>query len=322
MPVLSVIIPVYNVAKYIGKCARTLFEQSFEEIEYIFVDDCTPDNSVSIIEGLLAEYPEKKERVKIVRHSVNRGLSASRNTGLSFASGRFVAFCDSDDYVCANMYEIMCRKATLLQADIVYCNFYEDHGDRIVPHKAMDILCDKNSLLHSVLNSWFAIWNMIIKRDLFIKNKIMFPDGYAYREDFCVIVPLFYYASKVIKTDDFLYYYNKRNSGSILSTSNKEAYRDIIFCDLKVIDFLRGKELESVYQKSLAWMILRDKQDLVLESDKHLEFLGIYPQSHKYIFSCPFLNFKMKCLMWLLVHHMSLVVSSIIKLKVYINMNR
>lgn len=105
MPKISVIVPIYKVEKYIGRCARSLFEQSLEDMEFIFVDDCSPDNSISIVKTMAEDYPKRKNQIKFLHHKVNRGLTTTRNTGLSVATGDYIAYCDSDDWFDLTMYE-------------------------------------------------------------------------------------------------------------------------------------------------------------------------------------------------------------------------
>ena len=103
-PKVSVIIPVYNVEKYIERCARSLLEQSLKDIEYIFVDDCSPDNSITMLENILKEYPERQPLVKILFHEPNRGLAYTRQEGVDAAKGEYIIHCDSDDWVEPEMY--------------------------------------------------------------------------------------------------------------------------------------------------------------------------------------------------------------------------
>ena len=118
-PKISVIVPVYGVEKYIERCARSLFEQTLEDIEYIFVDDCTPDNSISILCKVLSDYPNRKKQVKILHHEKNKGLAQARQTGLKIASGEYIAHCDSDDWVDKDLYEIAHNKAKSESLDVV-----------------------------------------------------------------------------------------------------------------------------------------------------------------------------------------------------------
>ena len=94
---ISILTPIYGVEKYIEQCARSLFEQSYASIEYIFVDDCTPDKSIGILQSLLKEYPERAQQVRIIHHDRNRGVGAARQTALMAATGDYLLFADSDD---------------------------------------------------------------------------------------------------------------------------------------------------------------------------------------------------------------------------------
>ncbi len=94
---VSVIIPVYGVEKYIERCTRSLFEQTLDDMEFIFVNDCTKDNSIAIIERIAEEYPLRKSQIHILNHQVNKGLPIARQTGLRVATGEYIAHCDSDD---------------------------------------------------------------------------------------------------------------------------------------------------------------------------------------------------------------------------------
>ena len=93
---ISIIVPIYNVEQYIERCARSLFEQTYDDIEYVFVDDCSPDNSLNILYEVLNDYPHRISNVKIIRHIENKGLTAARNSGLEVATGDYIAHCDSD----------------------------------------------------------------------------------------------------------------------------------------------------------------------------------------------------------------------------------
>lgn len=98
-PKVSILVPIYGTELYIEKCARTLFEQTYDNIEFIFVNDCTRDNSVNVLKRVLEEYPLRKSQTRIIEHKENKGLAGSRLTGLQNATGEYVWCVDSDDYV-------------------------------------------------------------------------------------------------------------------------------------------------------------------------------------------------------------------------------
>ena len=131
---ISVCIPVYGVDNYIEQCARSLFEQTMQEgIEFIFVNDCTPDKSIEILKQVLEEYPHRKDQVKILHHDQNKGLVAARDTALQIARGDYIIHCDPDDWVELDMYETMYNEAVKNDADMVYCGAQRHYDDRIIP---------------------------------------------------------------------------------------------------------------------------------------------------------------------------------------------
>ncbi|MGM9861927.1 MAG: glycosyltransferase family 2 protein, partial [Muribaculaceae bacterium] len=120
-PKVSVIIAVYGAERWIDRCARSLFEQTLSDIEYIFVDDCSPDRSIDVMQHTLADYPERRHQVHILRHDHNQGVAAARTTGMKAATGEYMIHCDPDDWVEPQTYRLMYDKAIATDADIVTC---------------------------------------------------------------------------------------------------------------------------------------------------------------------------------------------------------
>ena len=109
---VSVIVPVYKVEQYIEKCVRSLMEQTMKEgIEFIFINDCTPDDSMQILESVVGEYPDRADQVVIWNNSSNVGVSESRRKGIELAKGEYIGWCDSDDWCEKEMFEKMCKVA-------------------------------------------------------------------------------------------------------------------------------------------------------------------------------------------------------------------
>ena len=129
MPKISVIVPVYGVERYMERCARSLFEQTLDDIEFIFVDDCSPDRSLDILNEVLEEYVDRQLQTQIVRLDQNGGLPNARKVGLRLATGNYIIHCDSDDWVERDMYRAMYEKAIKTNADMVVCDFMVTDGD-------------------------------------------------------------------------------------------------------------------------------------------------------------------------------------------------
>lgn len=317
MPKVSVIVPIYNVSLYVEKCARSLMEQTLEDIEYIFVDDCTPDNSLQILEETIKDYPHRQRQIKIVRHEVNRGLTSARNSGLSCVTGDYVAHCDSDDWVEPTMYEKLYNKAVEDNADVVYSDIRMAFKNDSEIYTAATYSVDKIQLIRNYISSnWTCLVNMVAKHDLYKKNNLKSPIHLCYCEDFWLSVRLFHYAKKISYYNEAFYNYNRINETSIVHRLNKKTEKDEQKAYLETIDFFSKEACLDCYEKELSWRILKSKQELVLDVDEHDKFGEIYPDAHRYIWSCPYINRKLKVFMYLLVKDFRWLLNLILKTRV------
>jgi len=170
---VSIIVPVYNVEKYLEKCLDSIVNQTLKDIEIIVVNDGTKDNSQEIIDKYVKKYPKKvKGYIK-----ENGGLSSARNYGLKYANGEYIAFVDSDDYVELDMFEKMYNKAISSNFDIVACDLFYVYDDKKVEafSNINNDIFTKEEIKRSMINIYPAAWNKIYKKDLF-KHKIYFKD--------------------------------------------------------------------------------------------------------------------------------------------------
>ena len=188
---VSIIVPVYNVSKYIERCARSLFEQTLQDMEFIFVDDGSPDDSMEILHAVLSEYPYRKNQVKIITHAKNKGLVAARNAGVRFAHGEYIAHCDSDDWVELDMYERLYKEAKGNSADLVACDFIMEYASYNEIRGCNHCIDDKITLLKAYIGSgWTVLWNKLVHRDLYFKNNVWGYEGYDFCEDYGLSVRL------------------------------------------------------------------------------------------------------------------------------------
>ncbi len=179
---VSVIIPIYKVEKYIEKCVRSLFDQTLYSIEYIFIDDCSPDDSLQILYNVIQEYPERESYVKIIKHMQNLGVGKSRQDGINAATGKYIIHCDPDDWIDPDMYESLYKKATEDNSDIVLCDYmthngqYSTYCSQYVPEITSDLLlamlCGVKS---QTANGLWSLWNKLIKAECYV--------GCNFRED-------------------------------------------------------------------------------------------------------------------------------------------
>ncbi|MEI8273801.1 MAG: glycosyltransferase family 2 protein, partial [Paludibacter sp.] len=221
-PKVSILVPVYNVSKYIERCARSLFEQTFQDIEYIFVDDASSDNSIDLLNNVLLDYPIRQKQVSILNNKKNQGVGISRNIAIDFSKGEYIAFIDSDDYIESNTIEVLYNFSVLENADIVVfdmeieCNHHKEIiSDKILVHKEENL---KNILTEEISHN---LCNKFVRSRLYKMNECRIPNGLNYHEDFYVCVRLFFYAEIIKKIDKVFYHYVYTNSVSITKRMSK-----------------------------------------------------------------------------------------------------
>lgn len=214
---VSVIVPIYNVEKYIERCARSLFEQTLDDIEYIFVDDCTPDASLSVLNEVLCKYPERYDQVKIIRHNKNCGLPTARKTGVENAVGNYVVHCDSDDWVDANLYEMMYEVAIKNKADIVVCDFIVHRPNKLELKKGTRTSnIDEYKLNLLFQKDPVSMVNKLIRHQIY-ENVIEYPK-LNMGEDMATSLQLIRYCKKVSFVEDACYHYD----GTTISITRQE----------------------------------------------------------------------------------------------------
>lgn len=210
----SIIVPVYNVEKYLDKCLASILEQTYNDFECIIIDDGSPDNSNIIID----KYVKLDQRFKVI-HQKNMGLSAARNAGLDIAEGDYIIFIDSDDYITYDYLEKFAAKIASTNAEIVVCGLtevFKDYEKSIVfEDESTEVI--KQNILADVWPSY--AWNKCYKKDLFAN--IRFPVGKIF-EDILTIPELCLYAQKIVCIPDKLYYYNRHNENSITANLSSE----------------------------------------------------------------------------------------------------
>lgn len=211
-PKVSVIIAVYNVADYIERCLHTLFRQTLDNIEYVFVDDASTDASVEIIHKVLQQYPHRQRYVKVIRHNHNEGVAAARTTGILAATGEYMIHCDPDDYVELNMYEQMYQEAKKDDADIVMCDYviHSDADSRIINLRTEP---DPQRLLTNMYKPLRAKGYLVIvmaRASLIVENDILPFRGGDYAEDLGCTVRILYYGKSLRHISKPFYHYVKR----------------------------------------------------------------------------------------------------------------
>lgn len=298
MPKVSVIVPVYGVEKYIERCARSLFEQTLDDIEYLFIDDCTPDRSVEILRSVLEDYPHRKKQVVIHKMEHNSGQAAVRRWGIQNATGDYLTHCDSDDWVDVDMYKLLYEKAKKENLDYVVCDYYETDGEN---HKEVkQIFSPKRT---DMMFSYFTLWCKIVKRTLFVNNELLYPSGNM-GEDRVYTVQLAWYAESYGYVERPLYYYYS-NTGSIVHTVDKDKSLSIfkqrksntdIICSFVSSNNISGcgLYLTNLKLSTLVWLypFLGDK-------DIYYKWKSAYPELRKDCISA-FMSNRKECIRYYL----------------------
>jgi len=281
---VSVIIPIYNVEKYIERCVRSLFEQTLEQIEYIFVDDCSPDQSMTILRQLIREYEHKDLSVKIITHNQNKGLPSARNSGLAVATGEYVFHCDSDDWVEKDAMEKMYQAAQTNLADIVWCDWFLSfrNNERYMRQKEVEtpIDCIKAMLSGRMK---YNVWNKLVKRSLYVENRITFPDGFGMGEDMTMI-RLFSFAEKVCYVPNALYHYIQMNMNAFTKTSSDTHLSQVLYNANRTIEFIQNRYGDAL-NNELQFFKLNIKLPFLITNDKksYQRWVEWYPEANDYI---------------------------------------
>ena len=227
---VSILVPVYGVEKYISQCVETLFGQTYDDIEYIFVDDCSPDNSIKILQQVLEGYPRRQRQVNIIRHDRNRGLGAARKTAFEASTGDFVMNVDSDDYLTLDAVEKLVVRQQQTGADIVSGNFSSHFEDGTIVFRSEPHL-DKNTCLKLMLIQHTLlphIWARLIRKTVYTDHDIESIEGINMAEDMALTPRLIHAANKMAYIDDSVYFYRDDSSASTfanhLSTKHVLSY--------------------------------------------------------------------------------------------------
>lgn len=301
MPKVSILVPVYGVEKFIERCAISLFEQTFDDIEYIFVNDCTIDNSIVLLKSVLKRYPNRKENVKIINHSINKGLAGARNTGIENAKGEYILHIDSDDYLELNAIELLYNKAIENKADVVICDYILE-WNKVGKYVKQGYNKDKVKFINLILSGQASpcVWNKLYKRSLYLDNGVLAIQGINLGEDFVVTPKLLYYANSTIKVDIPLNHYIQTNTSSYTKTYSRKNIEDIVSVMTELEYFFSTKEDSVLYTEALLQGKLRKKIEFILQSNKEtLDFvLNLFPET-KTLNNISFLNKQEK-----IIHHL------------------
>ena len=301
-PKVSVVVPVYKVEKYIERCARSLFEQTLQEMEFIFVDDCTPDNSVDVIYKILDEYPHRKAQTRFLTNPKNRGQLQTRCYGYTHANGEYIGTVDSDDWIEPTAYESLYTIARKEAAECVIFSYHRDYAShseecvRVFPFTTGEDL---------VINCYkfpfeFFMWGALVKNEkrlaTILNRYYNKPDweGVTMWEDVAVMLPYYYGTKHISYLGQCFYHYNKANVNSSVNTQDEKK----VYQALKVVDYLRKTMAAPELDMTFHCLALGAKGAL-LDIKGVKAWRNEHSEANKHIMKFTSIPLKVRLLLWL-----------------------
>lgn len=282
---VTIIIPIYKVVDFIERCAVSLFEQTYDQIEYVFVDDCSPDNSVRVLEDVISRYPKRADDVKIIRHPVNKGVAAARNSGIENATGDYVYYVDADDWLEKDAIEKMILAAERNNADIVAIGWYLSltKNERNMP---MPNYTDAESALRAMLSGQMRwnLWLYMIRRSIYENHDLRYIEGENVGEDMYMLIRLFSQSATIIFIKEPLYHYIRQNVNSITQMRPVNQLKRLFVNLAAAEDYLRSN-FGDKFQNEIHFMKLNAKFPLLITDDmkSYKEWNNYFSESDSYI---------------------------------------
>lgn len=282
MSKVSVIVPIFKTEKYIEKCAKSLLNQTLDDIEYIFIDDCTPDNSMEILRRVVEQFPGRAGSVRLERMPENSRLAAVRSYGLQLATGEYVIHCDSDDWVDLELYEKMYDEAIRCNADVVFAPIVDEYVGSSILRKNEKLPCAGKE----IVANWYCTnvgmfnWNKLVKRTIYNENNILPFEGVNMWEDNALMLRVLYYANRVSSITGAAYHYNHTNMGAMTQGYGRSAVDQMLKCADLLGKFFAEKDDVQEYAKTVNAVKYLAKLNLITTEYAGIrEFKQTYPES-------------------------------------------
>ena len=266
-PLVSICVPVYNVADYIERCAVSLMEQTYQPLEYIFVDDCSTDHSIDVLTKVLERYPKRCEQVRILRNDRNRGPVFSRQKAIENATGEYICFVDSDDFVERNMVERLLSNAIEQNADIISAgNDILYPNGRCVIEQPLPEYAQYDALSFPLRGVFCSLWGAIYRTALFRQPSVFAPEDMYYLEDRLMRLKLALLTDKIYYVNDLVYHYcvNRKSITSHITDGHLTNF--VRFWHI-VDELLAQRGLSEQYKPLISFAKVQNKSTLMLHTD-------------------------------------------------------
>lgn len=273
-PKVSILVPVYKVEPFIERCVRSVFRQTYQNIEFIFVNDDSPDSSILILKKVIEQYPERKDKIRIIEHDKNKGIGAARNTLLQAATGDYLLWVDSDDYISYDAVEVLVLQIEESGADILTSDSYFFYkGENNILTFSQSFPTDSKQYIEAMSSHKVraALWATLSKRSVWLENKIIIPESSSFGEDYFATVQLFYFSHKIRVIHSPFYYYNQTNENAYTTGYKSENH----FISLMTLfdhlsGFFQQQQVESDYRKFLVRARITEFSGLLLHTKANL----------------------------------------------------
>lgn len=307
IPKVSVIAPVYGVEDFISRAADSMMKQTLDDVEFIFVDDCSPDQSIARLREVVDRYPQRE--VKVVRHDVNLGLPAARNTGMAAARGEYIFHWDSDDYAELDMLETLYKKAKIDGCDYVWCDWFLTFDTNSRAMSQPDAANPREALTIALSGGMkYNVWNKLIARKLYKDNDIHFPNGRSMGEDMTMI-KLLAKAKKIGHVSKPLYHYIRTNSGAMTQVYSPRHLEELQHNTADLCNYLSKGVTDDAIEQELNWFKLNVKLPFLFSGRKDDMKLwrSWYKESDSYIMSNRCQALRTRLLQWTAAHNLGVV---------------
>ena len=280
---VSVIIPVYKVEQYIECCARSLMEQTLEDMEFIFLNDCTPDKSMVVLEAIINRYPHRKPMVHIINHERNKGYYWAIKSGVEHAVGEYVGFCDSDDWCEPDMFEKMYLTACDQNADIVVNNCYIEQNDcqEKTNYRRSSTPQECLKRFHQKDRMAVAFWRHLIRKtalSLDFFDRVVPTD---LGTDLFVMIQVYYFARSVTVTPDCLYHYRIRPNSITNAPIRSKDMLEKQIRNISMIGNILSTGTSKTYRTMLNYLKFGNKQNYRTSFDNDREWFNFDRESHQ-----------------------------------------
>ena len=242
---ISILVPIYNASAFLERCIRSLFEQTYENLEFVFVNDGSTDNSIQLLNNLCEQFPDRAESCVIINRTINKGISFTRNELLQHATGDFISFVDADDYIEKDTIELLVENQKKYDSDIESSGFIVEYNNG--SQKTILKNLNKDAFLVEMITgaSGHELYCRLFRRNVITENHIQFSTNFNIAEDWLFLIKCAYYSHTIHNSQLCLYHYYCDNQASLMRTQ---------------IDWDKFKERENVKFYQETYHFLESKQ--------------------------------------------------------------